>query len=621
MVCEPHSGDSAEVVTFEPPRGATEPASTMGRSQARASAAARTSFNKFSCEDMESTVDDKDLLKWTKQFGLQGNLLAPGKDDRAHRFDTFARRKVPAPGLVLSASLLRVGMSVPLHPFVVQVLRKFDVAPFQLSPNSYRMIISLYILYKEMAFPTLSVPEFLWFYTIKKKADDAGFFYLTLCGGKDIRGIEGFPSNSGEWKKKYFYWLGESEVRTVFSPSPVIPARPELGDNKLINAQTICELSSEERDYRHLLTTALLIKHGFLPAGASLEHESVYKPPSATSKGKRRIVDHSIKQTTMPLLSFMQKRADFMASGSGEQTPAAPIVNPFAAPTLQPAVNPDVVSLTQNPVEGTNMAEMPEGPLCQNSRKRLRGKEKEKVVAATVTVTVEDPVAQPYTATPFEILGELAARHVPEEELGSLASLTADQAQDFVNQNLVKVTYCQLVMAKNTDTAAKEVTKYKKKVAILDKRMASLKKEFTAKASNLKAKMKSLEESCAGRVKVFEEKIDSLSAEKASAASDFEERLKAKSNELEELQTILASKQAQIKQFEAVKKKAVDDTVTYTTNLFLESFVAAVPEFDYARLGDDVAKQVEEIRAKLAAEAAKQAAEAANRQKTFKEEA
>ena len=49
----------------------------------------------------------------------------------------------------LSLAIIREGASLPLYPFIVEVLDYFNVAPFQFSPNSIRTIGVFYIAFME----------------------------------------------------------------------------------------------------------------------------------------------------------------------------------------------------------------------------------------------------------------------------------------------------------------------------------------------------------------------------------------------------------------------------------------------------------------------------------------
>lgn len=214
-------------------------------------------------------------------------------------------------------------------------------------------------------------------------------------------------------------------------------------------------------------------------------------------------------------------------------------------------------------------------PLMVYQRRRLRGNKKEQAAAATI----EDPAARPSTSTPPTVFTDLVESVVLE--------------LDLINQN--------------TSVASKKIFTCKKMATELEERVAILEKELTAKADELEAKVKSVEEAADRRFQEQQEKIDFLTAEKVLVTQDLKGELEAVSHELEQHKKILEKERARISQFEVEKKKiAVLADVTATYNLLL-SFVAAVPEFDYSLLGDDIVQKVEEIRLKLAKEEEKSA--------------
>ena len=57
-------------------------------------------------------------------------------------------RIFPPPGyMAISEEILKTGVFLPLHPFIDQVLDFFDIVSFQLSQNSYCLIVAIYIAF------------------------------------------------------------------------------------------------------------------------------------------------------------------------------------------------------------------------------------------------------------------------------------------------------------------------------------------------------------------------------------------------------------------------------------------------------------------------------------------
>ena len=80
------------------------------------------------------------IANYIKKYRLpEVTLVQPTKDHRANfprgAFSAWSRYHIEA------------GAILPLHPFFQGVANYFEVAPFQITPNGYRMLSALYILY------------------------------------------------------------------------------------------------------------------------------------------------------------------------------------------------------------------------------------------------------------------------------------------------------------------------------------------------------------------------------------------------------------------------------------------------------------------------------------------
>ena len=79
--------------------------------------------------------------------------------------------------MTFSKAILKTGVFLPLHPFIVQVLDYFDIVPFQLPPNSHRLIIVFCIIFSKHCGVTPSVVHFAFIYGLKALAKHAKFWY------------------------------------------------------------------------------------------------------------------------------------------------------------------------------------------------------------------------------------------------------------------------------------------------------------------------------------------------------------------------------------------------------------------------------------------------------------
>ena len=123
--------------------------------------------------------------------------------------------------MAISEAILKAGVFLPLHPFIDQVLQFFDIVSFQLSPNSYLVIVAFFITFLEACEVEPSLGHFTHIFGIKVIAKHAGFWYLT--GHRDATGIGGLLSNVGQWKSDFFFYpstrYGEFKIGRKWQPS------------------------------------------------------------------------------------------------------------------------------------------------------------------------------------------------------------------------------------------------------------------------------------------------------------------------------------------------------------------------------------------------------------------
>ena len=118
------------------------------------------------------------------------------------------RLHLPPSGCMTSSeAILKTGVFIPLHPFIVQVLDYFDIVPFQLPPNSHHLIVAFYIIFLKCCDVVPSVVHFAFIYKLKALYKHVKFRYLT--GRGDSTGIAGLPSNTSPWKYNFFFYLSE----------------------------------------------------------------------------------------------------------------------------------------------------------------------------------------------------------------------------------------------------------------------------------------------------------------------------------------------------------------------------------------------------------------------------
>ena len=172
----------------------------------------------LSCKNLSTSLKLKTLAEAVEQYQIEGRVILPQPHMRCYRFNHKENGGRP-PRMVLSTSLLELGVSSPLHPFIREVCEYFKVAPIQISPNGYRTMIALYIMYDIEEYPRLTAEQLHHFVTMKRAgAKDFGYVYFSVWPEFYKKNLTfGGPSNSGDWKRPYFYIYEVPRVQTHFN--------------------------------------------------------------------------------------------------------------------------------------------------------------------------------------------------------------------------------------------------------------------------------------------------------------------------------------------------------------------------------------------------------------------
>ncbi|KAM6556045.1 hypothetical protein CsatB_003064 [Cannabis sativa] len=465
-------------------------------------------------------------------------VMGPKPSQRAHLPFTNPAI-IPTEDVVISIPILRCGVSVPFHPFVAAILRRYDVSPFQLTPNSYRTVLAFYAMYMEYAHRAPSVEEFSYFYDIKSVGLHNGFFCFSKWATSEINGVEGMVSNMGDWKSKWFYVFKVPGIRTDFNRRPNRPARPTLSANKKGVAEILGSLPVQDRDWRLLCTTAKLREHKLIPENASLQREPVYKEPSERQQERidKRLSKQTPRETSgnssfcynvmgrvviFTYLSFMLVDMTFLKS--------APVLK-IKQKGGTPASSPVVAQKRKSDVMTS---------LAADSSKKLGKTTQDK----GKKVVIDSPVRpRDFLAMQEKLLAE-----IPYEEL----------------------------VSRSTELAVQSVALFMKAAATPSKETDSLKRQNAHFQENIK------------RLKQEVAKMEELHKELEEvnrAKEQLELELKKSQDTIAEMARDLeAEKESGKKQYD----QAVSDYI-YTT-------LSKVPDFDFSLLGDEAAEMAEAFR-------------------------
>ncbi|KAL2237269.1 UNVERIFIED_CONTAM: hypothetical protein Sindi_0918600, partial [Sesamum indicum] len=148
-------------------------------------------------EHIVSTVRLRvDTIKEKYYIPPSYEVLVPSSADRMHR---------PPRGFCsFSLNHFDAGLRLPLAPYVSQILRRLELCPMQLSPNSIRHIIIFVILMRVYRYePSFDNFWSLYSFTTSARSADNGFYYLSAR--KECRYLAPLTSNVGPWKKRFIF--------------------------------------------------------------------------------------------------------------------------------------------------------------------------------------------------------------------------------------------------------------------------------------------------------------------------------------------------------------------------------------------------------------------------------
>ncbi|XP_062090854.1 uncharacterized protein LOC133797067 isoform X2 [Humulus lupulus] len=211
-------------------------------------------------ETGRSTLTLKKLGNMLKAHKLALNLkfIIPEHKERASA--------LPKGFVAFSDSIIRSGGAFPLHPFFIKVLDYFELAPLQLSPNSWVMLSCLYVLYRQVYSRGPSISEVHYFFTLRENTSAPGFYILqkavTLKGSSLV---EGSISNRGSWKSDYFFtYSGQTRHSSFNTPRLLGVVCPNLKRSAHDRVIQILALSKGCKQASALFTESNLCLYGLL---------------------------------------------------------------------------------------------------------------------------------------------------------------------------------------------------------------------------------------------------------------------------------------------------------------------------------------------------------------------
>ena len=168
-----------------------------------------------------NVVGEDELRKYKSRFDLPDSvtLMLPG--DRAVW-------NPPENSVAIYGAMLSCGVTLPLQPFIARFLAEAQIAPAQLAPNSYRILMCLCLMWKLKGYGPPTPREIRHFYTLRQAGNGGTYFLLSspvenwipegvanpgqveVSSDEKKKGfIWGFPTSNKRWKNSWFFASGE----------------------------------------------------------------------------------------------------------------------------------------------------------------------------------------------------------------------------------------------------------------------------------------------------------------------------------------------------------------------------------------------------------------------------
>ncbi|KAL2504842.1 Uncharacterized protein Adt_20463 [Abeliophyllum distichum] len=301
----------------------------IGRRTAEVASGLRTA-PVWKCRFFPSEVSEGQLREWHQMYRIPDDIefVVPGPDDRAD--------DPPLGTVALNQAILAAGLRLPFPRVVRKFLREWRIAPTQLCPNGWRILIGLLVLWDQLGFPRPSIGDFHSLYSFKSDGKRSGWWYASFAED-DARPDLSIPVHYHELRYVAQEPTGESserarrarEISENLRSSAVL-----ITEENLISARLSRPLSDRPTAHR--------------PGGSMKDISALLRKknqgPNQAGKGKRKVPagdqDRSSRPRLEPDLPPRPQRSP--ARSVEEITAPAPVragptsSRPPAGPQLQP---------------------------------------------------------------------------------------------------------------------------------------------------------------------------------------------------------------------------------------------------------------------------------------------
>ena len=145
-------------------------------------------------------VDTVGRFKDRFQFLERVRVRRPNDEDRACHF-------FPDEVCFYEAAFT-YGLRLPVHPFIMELLDHFGIAPRQLMPNSWRIVVNCMEIWLAANGDMIKVGELAYLYHLKESKEYG--YYELVSWGRRTRIVKGLPSSFTYWKSRFFFVSGDN---------------------------------------------------------------------------------------------------------------------------------------------------------------------------------------------------------------------------------------------------------------------------------------------------------------------------------------------------------------------------------------------------------------------------
>ena len=145
--------------------------------------------------DAETIARFKDRF----QFPERVHVRRPSDEDRACHF---------FPGEICFYEVaFSCGLRFFVHPFIIELLDHFGIAPRQFMPNSWRIVVNCMEVWLAAVGDMIKVGKLVHMYHLKE-SKEYGYYELVPWERK-TRIVKGLPSSFRYWKSRFFFVSGD----------------------------------------------------------------------------------------------------------------------------------------------------------------------------------------------------------------------------------------------------------------------------------------------------------------------------------------------------------------------------------------------------------------------------